>query len=258
MLIKNLIALRREKDYSQEDVAKAIEVGRSTYAGYEKGKSEPTASVLLKLADFYQIKIDDLFRELALPPLFRTVKSPARLVEEDIRVLVVTVDSKQQENIQYVPIAAQAGYVSDHGQSEYIQQLPHFHLPKLGNNATYRAFDIKGDSMPPIRDGYILVGSYVQSDKEIKDGERYVLIIKSGGIVFKKVVRDSTRTPRLILISDNPEFLPYSVDLAEVLEAWKMVAFIGCPTVYEDMTHVVNERLQIIEEKINNIRTTKS
>jgi transcriptional regulator with XRE-family HTH domain len=258
MLAKNLTDLRNEKGITQGDLAKVIGISRSTYAGYEKGKSEPTASILIKLADFFQVKTDELLRDQIPMPLFRPAKQTARLLQEDLRVLAVTVNTKQEENIQYVPVAAQAGYVSEYGQPEFIKRLPHFQLPKLSKNATYRAFDVQGDSMPPIHDGYILVCRYVQSHKEIKSGKRYVLITKSEGIVFKKVVCDSTRMPRLILISDNPKYLPYSIDLGDVLEAWEMVAFIGYPTVYEDMTHILNDRLQVIEEKINNIKTTKS
>lgn len=258
MLARNLKELREEKNLTQSTVAKAIGVSRSSYAAYETAKSEPTASILLKLAYFFQVKTDDLLSGLVLPPLFRPTKPTARLLDQDIRVLPITVDNKHRENIQYIPIAAQAGYVSEHTQPDYIHQLPYFNLPKLDDQVTYRAFDIQGDSMPPIRNGYILIGRYVQGEQDIKNGNRYVLITRNGGIVFKKVIRDGTRQPRLILISDNPEFEPYSVDLADVLEAWEMVAFVGYPIVYQDMTHVLNERLQLIEEKINHLKPAKS
>lgn len=258
MLSRNLFDLRNERGVTQEKLAEIVGISRSTYYGYEKGTSEPTASTLMKLAHYFQVKTDDLLKEQIPLPLFRNKKPSASLLQDDIRVLAVTVNSEQRENIQYVPVAAQAGYASEYGQSEYIQKLPHLNLPKLNDEATYRAFDIQGDSMPPIRNGYILVGRYVQSDQEIKNGKRYVLVTKTGGIVFKKVVRDSTRVPRLILISDNSEFLPYSIDLEDVLEAWEMVAFIGYPTVYEDMTHILNDRLQVIEGKINDLKTAKS
>lgn len=254
MLARNLKELREEKNLTQSTVAQAVGVSRSSYAAYETGKSEPTASVLLKLANFFQVKTDDLLSGLVPPPLFRPTKPNARLLDENIRVLTLTIGREQRENVQYVPVAAQAGYVSEHTQPEFIQQLSYFNLPKLDDQVTYRAFDIQGDSMPPIRNGYILIGRYVKCEQDIKSGNRYVLITKSGGVVFKKVIRDSNRQPRLILVSDNPEFTPYSIDLADVLEAWEMVAFVGYPTVYEDMTLVINERLQLIEEKINHLK----
>ena len=254
MLSKNLINLRKEKALTQEAIAKAVGVSRSTYADYEKGKSEPVASVLLKIASCFQVKMDDLINGFVAMPLFRQNQQVARLLDANIRVLPITINPENKENIQYVPIAAQAGYANEHIQPDFIRQLPYFNLPKLDSDRTYRAFDVKGDSMPPIRDGYIIIGRYVEHDRDVKSGNRYVLVTKSGGVVFKKVVRENTRRPRMILMSDNPAFTPYSVELDDILEAWEMVAFVGYPSVYEDMTHVLNERLQIIEEKINHLK----
>lgn len=141
MLSKNLIDLRKEKKLTQEAVANAVGVSRSTYADYEKGKSEPVASVLAKLASYFQVKTDDLLNGLVAMPLFRQPRQVARLLDDNIRVLSITVNGEQKENIQYVPVAAQAGYVSDHVQPGFIEQLPSFNLPKLDPNATYRAFE---------------------------------------------------------------------------------------------------------------------
>lgn len=112
--------------------------------------------------------------------------------------------------------------------------------------------------MPPIRDGYVIIGQYVKNERDIINGNRYILVTKSGGIVFKKIVRDSNRHSRIILVSDNPAFAPYSADWEDILEAWEMIAFIGYPSVYEDMTHMLNERLQLIEEKINYLKPIQS
>ena len=256
MLSKNLIDLRKEKRLTQEAVANAVGVSRSTYADYEKGKSEPVASVLLKLANCFKVKTDDLISGLVAKPLFRQPRQVPRL-SDDVRILPITVDSQQRENIQYVPEAAIAGYLSEHNQPEFIEQLPHFRLPKL-NEGTYRAFDIQGDSMPPLHNGYVLIGRFVEHERDLKSGNRYVLVIKNQGVVFKKVARDEGKRPRqtgsqLILLSDNPEFLPYTIDLTDILEAWEMVAFVGYPDIYQDATHLLNDRLQAIERKLSHL-----
>lgn len=52
---------RREKLHlSQGDVAKTLKVARTTYANYENGHCEPNIEVLIKLADFFNISIDEL------------------------------------------------------------------------------------------------------------------------------------------------------------------------------------------------------
>ena len=44
----------------QEAAAKAMGVGRSSISEYENDVSEPTASVLLKMADAYRVSMDYL------------------------------------------------------------------------------------------------------------------------------------------------------------------------------------------------------
>ena len=57
---ENLSYLRRLNNYSQQELAKAAGVTRSAYANYENGAREPNLNVLIRLADFYGISLDDL------------------------------------------------------------------------------------------------------------------------------------------------------------------------------------------------------
>ena len=81
--------------------------------------------------------------------------------------------------------------------------------------------------MPPIQHGYIVIGRFVEHARDLKNGQRYIVVIRDKGVVFKKVISELDLNQRLILTSDNPEFLPYSVSAKDVLEAWEFVAFIG-------------------------------
>ncbi len=50
--------LRTERKLSQDRLARDIEVNRITYAGYESGRAEPSAEVLVRLASYYKVSID--------------------------------------------------------------------------------------------------------------------------------------------------------------------------------------------------------
>ncbi|MBW7651341.1 MULTISPECIES: helix-turn-helix domain-containing protein [unclassified Anoxybacillus] len=52
--------LRNKMNLRQEDVAKKIGVGRTTYAMYEQGKREPDYETLLKIADLFGVSTDYL------------------------------------------------------------------------------------------------------------------------------------------------------------------------------------------------------
>jgi len=52
--------LRTEKELTQADIAKIVNVHQVTYQGWEKGKSEPDINKLVKLADYYRVSTDFL------------------------------------------------------------------------------------------------------------------------------------------------------------------------------------------------------
>ena len=60
MIFKNIRDLREDNDIKQADLAKFLNVAQNTYSQYENGKIELTASVLMKLADFYNTSVDYL------------------------------------------------------------------------------------------------------------------------------------------------------------------------------------------------------
>ncbi|MDH5598252.1 MAG: S24 family peptidase, partial [Cyclobacteriaceae bacterium] len=110
---------------------------------------------------------------------------------------------------------------------EFISELPRFQLPFLSSNATYRAFEISGDSMLPILPGTIVIGEYVDNVHELKSGKTYVLVTKNEGIIYKRVFNYIDDTGRLFLVSDNRRYSPFQVEVDEVLEVWSSKAYIS-------------------------------
>ena len=60
ILSQRLKELRMQKHLRQEDAADALGLSISSYCRYEYGKREPTASVLVRIADFYGVSLDYL------------------------------------------------------------------------------------------------------------------------------------------------------------------------------------------------------
>ena len=58
----NLKYLRKRKKRTQEDVAFALGMKRTTLNNYENGQTVPNATVLLLFSDYYKIAIDTLLR----------------------------------------------------------------------------------------------------------------------------------------------------------------------------------------------------
>ena len=75
-LPSNLKWLRQLKKRTQEDVAFALDIKRSTYSGYENGVGEPSLDKLILLANYFKITLDGLvaldLRQIAISQLPRT------------------------------------------------------------------------------------------------------------------------------------------------------------------------------------------
>ena len=59
-LPERLLALRQERDLSQKSLVQEMGIALNTYVRYERGEREPTASVLVQIADFYDVSLDYL------------------------------------------------------------------------------------------------------------------------------------------------------------------------------------------------------
>lgn len=59
-LPERLLTLRQEQNLSQKSLVKEMGLALNTYVRYERGEREPTASVLIQMADFYDVSLDYL------------------------------------------------------------------------------------------------------------------------------------------------------------------------------------------------------
>ena len=59
-LPEGLKRMRNSSGLPQSKIAKMAEVSTTQYQNYEYGKNEPTASVLIRLADFFDVSLDFL------------------------------------------------------------------------------------------------------------------------------------------------------------------------------------------------------
>jgi putative transcriptional regulator len=60
-LKNNLPEIRSEFGYSQEKLAKELNVSRQTIISIEKGKYNPSLPLALKIAKIFNMKVEDIF-----------------------------------------------------------------------------------------------------------------------------------------------------------------------------------------------------
>ena len=212
---KNIKHLRSLKKWSQEQLAEELDITRARIGSYEEGRCDPPIEVLIKLSSQFHIAIDALIRcDLRKFNFDSFIK-----VGENRLLFPIMVDKDNNDQVEVVTVSASAGYLSGYADPEYIEKLPLMNLP-FYVTGKHRAFPIKGDSMPPLKDGCFVFGKFVESINDIKDGKTYVLITQTEGVVYKRVYKKETV---LELHSDNRHYKPYAVALADVVEIWEFV-----------------------------------
>ncbi len=228
----NIKFLRKRRGRTQDDVAAALNLKRSTLSGYENGVAQPGIDILVSFSGYFNISIDTLLKidlaklsESQLGELERGYDAYVR--GSNLRVLTTTVNSEKRENIELVPEKAKAGYTTGYADPEYIGELPVFQLPFLSDKRKYRTFQLKGDSMLPIPDGSWVTGEYLQDWSDIINGKAYIVFTINDGIVFKIVENKITEEGKLVLYSLNPFYEPYEVHVNDVKEIWKFINYIS-------------------------------
>ncbi len=250
----NIKFLRKQKGWTQEQLATELNIKRSLIGSYEEGRAKPNYEVLADIGKAFKHSIDNLItRDLRLTekvPIFSTEQMDE--ASKNLRVLAITVDKEDKENIEMVPVKAAAGYLNGYGDPTFLKELNRFRLPFLPVG-TYRAFEIKGDSMLPMLPGSIVVGEYVDNWRNIKDGNTYVVLSKNEGIVYKRIFNQVEENGTLVLRSDNTAYPAYSIKIDEVLEVWKAVLHIshmnkGNELSYQNILHLMQELKKDVDE----------
>ncbi|UZR93350.1 XRE family transcriptional regulator [Chondrinema litorale] len=231
---KNLRYLRETNGKpSQEKLGKQLGLTRSAISSYEDGRAEPKFDTLNTIANHFNVTVDQLLNvdlsKLSDEVLKQKKNLDKYIQGENLRVLAITTDNKQNENIEFVPVKASAGYTTGYADSEYISELPKYHLPFLPKGKTYRAFEVKGDSMLPLKPRSIVIGEYVEDFTSIKDGMVGIVVARnlSEGIVLKKIYNRVPQHGVFVLKSSNLAYPSYEIAAEHVIEIWKFAAYIS-------------------------------
>lgn len=226
MVTANIRFLRKNAGYTQAQLADKLDIKRSLVGAYEEGRAEPKLATLVNISKLFDITLDDLItKDLSDPQAQKSTTESQN--GGKLRVLAITVDEQQKENIELVPYKASAGYLNGYADAEFIEDLPRFKLPMLGSSGTYRAFEISGDSMLPIASGTVIVGQFIDDWSSIKDGTPCIIVSQKEGVVFKRVFNKIKDAAVLRLHSDNPVYSPYEIGVEDVIEIWEAKSYIS-------------------------------
>lgn len=257
----NVKFLRQRKKLSQEALAQQLGVTRAKLAAIEAGNVKaPQPEDYLRFSTFFSIAIDILLKvdlsklgELKLREL--EAGNDVYIKGGNLRVLAISIDKTNQENVEYVPIKAKAGYAAQYSDPEFIASLPKVYLPYLPKGRTYRIFPITGDSMLPIPQGSEILTQYVADWTELKPDTPCIMILKGEQDFVFKMVTLHKEDGFFELKSLNPLYAPYRVAVEDVLEVWKFYAYTSkdFPKSPADLEQIL-QAIKNLEKKIQSAK----
>ena len=62
-LANNLHRLRTENNYTQEQIGEKLNISRQAYSNYETGKRIPDIDMLIRVADIYEVTLEQLITQ---------------------------------------------------------------------------------------------------------------------------------------------------------------------------------------------------
>ena len=245
----NLKYLRKLRGWTQEEFAAKLGIKRSLVGAYEEERAEPRTDVLEVVSSIFKVTLD----ELLLQDLSQSHGSGYLAKRRQLKMM-----SADRNLIHFVPVKAAAGYLAGYADSEFIDELNTFTLPMV-SGGMFRAFEIIGDSMLPTPSGSVIVGEKVDQLENIRNNTACIVVTKSEGIVYKRVIKSNKVRSRITLVSDNPAYQPYQVNTSDILEMWQAQVAINkvVPQQRWDMDSLVNlvsnlqDQVSTLKKKMN-------
>jgi transcriptional regulator with XRE-family HTH domain len=257
---KNIRLLRKRRGRTQDDVAHALNMKRSTLSGYENEVAQPGIKALIAFSAYFHVAVDTLLKvdlsELTEHQLSQLEKGYDVYIKgSNLRVLATTVDPDNEENIELVHEKAKAGYQRGFADPEFIRKLPTFQLPFLSKAKKFRTFQISGDSMLPIPNGSWITGEFIQDWLTVNNGEACIILTLNEGVVFKIVENRLEKARKLTVHSLNPVYESYDIAVDEIKEIWRFRHFISheLPEPEIPKSQII-QRITQLQEEISNLK----
>ena len=252
---KNLKYIRKQREWTQEEMANQLQIKRSLVGAYEEERAEPRLEVQEAICALFNISLEEfLFQDLSLKG--NAGADAGRSYLDRRRSMKMDKSSSAAPIVPFIPVKAAAGYLAGYADPEFLDELNTFTLPMLAPG-DYRAFEIIGDSMLPTPSGSVIVGEKVDHIQDVKNSNTYIVVSNSDGVVYKRIITNDDHKEKLTLLSDNPLYEPYQVNSQDIVEVWKAVYIIqkaGAQPMWnvDQLAGVVNS----LQDKISNLKRT--
>lgn len=170
---KRLKELRASRGLTQDDLARELNLVKSSISMYENGKRKPSFEVLEAIADYFNVNMDTLYSSA---PVF-------------------------VPSLKRVPML---GYAAAGQPLENLDGQDTFYVETDSRYAVDFCITVRGDSMinAGINDGDIV---FVKAQPEVPNGKIACIEIDNERVCIKRFYKTDTG---VMLVSENPKYAP--------------------------------------------------
>ena len=246
--IKRFKEIREAKGLTQQAFASLLGVKNST-ADIERGKSKISGKIVM-----------ELLKQFKVNPMWLYGESNQRYIQtlQNVSPRVISANSQGDENLIMVNVKAAAGYPDNLQDVDWFDSLPAFNLPlPQFRNATYRGFEVEGNSMlPSLLPGEWVLGKAINAIDEIANGAIGVVVTKDS-VVVKKIqkLKDPSK---LVLVSLNDFYPPFTVEVNDIQELWeiksKLSFEIDANPSHEIVLSQLQQSVETLKKEIKNLK----
>ena len=248
--IQRFKQIREEHNFTQTEFAEVLHIKNST-SDIERGKTKLSGQVIMMLLKIFEVNPLWLYGESFQKKLdVHHINSMPKVISVD--------ETNSRENMLMVNQKAAAGYPQNIGDAEWYRQLPAFEMPiPQFRNATYRGFQVEGDSMEPHfhSEDWVLAKS-VESLQQATNHKVYVFVLQDSVLVKK--LHKHPNTHKLSLISTNSYYPPYEIESSEIQEIWEVTSkltFSINENTENSMLKKLEQSMEELKSQLNSIKS---
>lgn len=248
LTLKRFTEIRRNLGYTQVEFASLLGLSNTT-ADIERGRTKLSGKV-----------VSELLKQFKINPLWLFGESEQQYLETsntNVIPKVVTVDSEQNDNMVLVNAKAAAGYPQNIADTSWYQQLPAFDLPiPEFRNATYRGFQVEGDSMlPNLHPGEWVLARAIEHIDHVSANKMYVVVLQDA-IMVKKIEK-RPNSNNVTLVSLNETYPPYDIKPFQIQEIWEVSSKITFNVDATTDTGLLRQLQESMDELKNQLKHVK-
>lgn len=248
LTLKRFTDIRRELGHTQAEFAALLGVSNTT-ADIERGRTKLSGKVVC-----------ELLKQFKINPLWLFGESEQQYLETSntsVIPKVVTVDAAANDNMVLVNAKAAAGYPQNIADTSWYEQLPAFDLPiPEFRNATYRGFQVEGDSMlPNLHPGEWVLARAIEHIDYVSANKMYVVVLQDS--VMVKKVEKRPNSNNITLVSLNETYPPYDIKPFQIQEIWEVsskITFNVDATTDSGLLRQLQESMQELKNQLQHVK----